>query len=138
MSDLFAYLNDFGVRDVSRQVLGEESVLGVELRLRESKSIVFEESARLDVDEAGPEILNSDVAVFININVFGEGVQDFPWPLLVYLHLEEVGEFLNGYQIADWILQSLDQRLDGQVVALEEELDARYDGLEWIVLFVAL
>ena len=74
MSDLFAYLNDFGVRDVSRQVLREESVLGVELRLRESKSVVFEESARLDVDEAGPEILNSDVAVFININVFGEGV----------------------------------------------------------------
>lgn len=74
MSDLFAYLDDFGVRDVSRQVLGEESVLGIELRLRESKSVVFEEGARLDVDEAGPKILNSDVAIFININIFGEGV----------------------------------------------------------------
>jgi hypothetical protein len=74
VSDLFAYLNDFGIRNVSRQVLGEESVLGIELRLGKSKSVVFEESAGLDVDEAGPEILNSDVAVFININVFGEGV----------------------------------------------------------------
>ena len=113
-------------------------MLSVELRLGEGQAVAFEEGARLDVHKASSQVLNPNASVFVDVDVLGEGVQDFSWPLLVDLHCQEVGEFVDGHQVCGWVLQTFHQGLDGQIVALEEELDAGDDGLERIVLLVSL
>jgi hypothetical protein len=70
-------------------------VLSVELRLGQGQAVALEEGARLDVDEAGPQILHSNAAVLIDVDVLSEGVQDFSWSLLVDLHLQRIGEFVD-------------------------------------------
>ena len=44
--------------------------------------------------------------------------------LLINLHLKEIRELLNGYEIGRWILQPLDEAFNLELVRLEEELDA--------------
>ena len=111
MPDFFAHLNHFRVRDIRRQVFGEEFLLSVELRFWESGTIIFEEGAGLDVYEARSEVLDSDITVLVDIDVLSEGMQDISRSLFVYLHLQEIGEFFDRNYIADWILESLHQSL---------------------------
>jgi len=123
VSDFLAHLDNLGGWNVNCQILWVEFVSSVELGCFQSLSIVLEESIRLDVDEAGTKILNSNITVLIDINVLGKVVEGISWSLFVYLHLKEVGEFLTGDEVGGRVLQPSDKSINRKIVGLEEELN---------------
>jgi len=123
VSEFLAHLDNLGGWNVNCQILWVEFVSSVELGCFQSLSIVLEESIRLDVDEAGTKILNSNITVLIDINVLGKVVEGISWSLFVYLHLKEVGEFLTGDEVGGRVLQPSDKSINRKIVGLEEELN---------------
>lgn len=95
MSNSLAHFTDLRSWNVHKSVSGVEFRLFIELRHVECLAVILEESLRFDVDEAGSQVLISNVAVFVDIDVLREGEQILFASLFVDLLLEEVGEFIN-------------------------------------------